>query len=122
MEKEMYGIGKDDRDKRIGKRLRWLRKTHRFTQQQVADLLEINQSHYSKIEHGMRRLRWMSQVQKLCILYDCTEEFLLCEDDEYVPKSWSGVDGDTDLQIILKANETMRHLRILRMVESNMER
>ena len=104
-------------DKKIGERLRRLRQAQDYTTVQVARYLGISQSNYSKIEHGKRRLRWLSQVHKLCTLYDCTEEYILCKSDEHTHQKWNGTDHNTDLEIIAQANLTMRYLKILRQIE-----
>lgn len=103
---------------RMGKRLKELRKTYGFTQTQVADYLGIDQSNYSKIEHGKRRLNKMHQLKDLSNLYGCTEEYLLCESDEYTPNKISGADG-VDLNVIAQMNSTMNYLKLLRQMQSN---
>ena len=103
--------------KGIGQRLKELRTTQGYTTVQVAKYLGIDQSNYSKIEHGKRILRWLSQVHKLCTLYDCTEEYMLCESDEHTHQKWNGTDRNTDLEIIAQANLTMRYLKMLRQIE-----
>lgn len=105
----------------MGERLKELRECYGFTQQQVADYLEIDQSNYSKIEHGQRRLNKIHQIEDLCTLYDCTERYLLCESDDYVPKRWNGLEKKIDLEIIAQVNMTMRYLKMLRKVEEVME-
>lgn len=57
----------------IGERL-MMRKANGYTTSQVGDYLGMDQSHYSKIEHGKRRLR---HLRELCNLYICTEDFIL---------------------------------------------
>lgn len=104
-------------DRKIGERLRQLRQTQDYTTVQVAEYLGIDQSNYSKIEHGKRRLRGLSQVHKLCTLYDCTEEYILCKSDEHTHRKWTGIDHNTDLEIIAQANLTMRYLKMLRQIE-----
>lgn len=104
-------------DTMIGSRLKELREEHNYTQKQVADYLNIDQSNYSKIELGKRKLRKLSQVHKLCNLYDCTEEYILCKTDEHTNRKWTGVNSKTDLNIIATANETMKYLRMLRQIQ-----
>ena len=106
-------------DKEIGERLQELRKTHKYTQKQVAHYLGISQPTYSRIETGNRRLSCLSTLLKLCTLYDCTEEYILCETNKYVPMEWVGITKDTDLEIIGQANQTMRYLKLLRNIEKN---
>lgn len=102
---------------KMGERLRELRLTYGFTQQQVADYLEIDQSHYSKIEHGKRYIRTLHQLEDLCDLYDCTQDYLLLRNDDYTPQEWVGVDNGLDIGVIAQMNTTMRYLKMLRKVE-----
>lgn len=106
---------------KMGERLRDLRITYGFTQQQVADYLEIDQSHYSKIEHGKRYIRTLHQLEDLCDLYDCTQDYLLLKSDDYTPQEWVGVDNGLDIGVIAQMNTTMRYLKMLRKVERVME-
>lgn len=101
----------------MGKRLRELRLTYGFTQQQVADYLEIDQSNYSKIEHGKRMIRNVHQLELLSELYDCTEDYLMLRSDEYTPQRWRGMQKGMDISVIAQLNMTMRYLRVLRKVE-----
>lgn len=101
-------------NEQIGQRLRRLRTEQGYTTTQVADYLGIDQSNYSKIEHGKRRLRWLSQYRKLCDLYNCKIEYILCETDEHTPQRWRGTDNRTDLNIIAQCNITMNYLKLLR--------
>ena len=110
-------------DKNIGKRLKELRTIHGFTQQQVADYLGIDQSNYSKIEHGKRQLRKMSKLKALCLLYRCSHEYILLKTDEYEKaEEWRGLSSDIDLNVIAQINLIMNYLKTLRTIQKNMER
>ena len=106
-----------DHCKQIGERLKELRLEQGYTQQQVADYLKIDQSNYSKIEKGKRKLNKLSQVIKLCELYDCTQNYLLLKDNEHSPQKWRGMGKEVDLNIIAQANMTMRYLKMLRDIQ-----
>lgn len=69
----------------IGDRLYLIRKMHKCSQSQVAKAIGMDQSNYSKMEKGKRRVR-PSTVRKLSILYGCPEEVLLGKTDEWVPE------------------------------------
>lgn len=104
-------------DKKIGKRMKQLRKHYGYSQQQLANYLKINQSHYSKIEQGKRRLSKLSQLESLCNLYGCQQEYLLLKTDKYVPQKWKGADSFIDLKAIAQANATMSYLKLLRNIQ-----
>lgn len=104
-----------------GERLKDLRLSFGFTQQQVADYLNMDQSNYSKIEKGKRNLTKLSMVLKLCELYGCTQDYILCRSDEYHGSVFSGIDLTLDLNIIAQLNITMKYLKMLREIE-NIER
>ena len=108
-------------DKTIGTRLKTLRHSNGYTQQQVADYLKIDQSNYSKMERGVRRIRYLSQVHKLCDLYGCTEEFLLYGKEEYEPFEVNGMMKGMDLNIIVQMNITMKYLKMLRQIQKRNE-
>lgn len=101
----------------MGQRLRELRLHYGFTQQQVADYLELDQSNYSKIEKGKRTIRTVHQLESLSELYDCTQDYLMLRNDEYTPQKWNGIDKKMDIRVIAQMNLTMRYLRTLRKIE-----
>ena len=109
----------DEFDRSMGKRLKELRNHYGFTQKQVAEYLGIDQSHYSKIELGKRRIRTLGRLKMLCDLYDCSQEYLLMRSDDYVPQEWEGITTDMDIDVIAQANQTMGYLKILRSIEKN---
>lgn len=99
----------------LGKRLKELRTTYGYTQSQVSDYLNMDQSNYSKIEHGKRHLKCLSQYLRLSDLYGCTLEYILCEDDNYEPLRITG-GKSIDLEIIAQMNITMNYLKMLRKI------
>lgn len=63
-------------------RLQYLRNKHNMTQKQVCELLEINQSNYSKIERGFRNMTYQ-QCKRFAILYHTSMDYLAeLTDDE----------------------------------------
>ena len=103
--------------KEIGPKLRSLRRKNRYTQKQVADYLEIDQSYLSKIEKGERNLNDVN-FEKLCLLYDCSYAYLTGKSDEYeCPKFNFRTDEKLDLNAISKMNQIMNHLKVLREIE-----
>ncbi|MBR0272130.1 MAG: helix-turn-helix transcriptional regulator [Methanobrevibacter sp.] len=95
-------------------RLKQLRKNHGFSQKQVSNYLGIDQSNLSKIERDKRNLN-LDLLDKLCLLYNCSPEYILGESDEYnAPKIAFRIDKNVDLNVIAKINETMNYLKLLR--------
>lgn len=63
-------------------RLQYLRNKHNMTHKQVCELLEINQSNYSKIERGFRNMTYQ-QCKRFAILYHTSMDYLAeLTDDE----------------------------------------
>lgn len=103
--------------KEVGQRLKQLREEHSYSQTQVAEYLGIDQSNLSKIERGERNFK-LSSLIKLCSLYNCSQDYILCRSDEYDKSNIAfRTDGKVDLKVIAKANETMNYLKLLRKIE-----
>ena len=97
-------------------RLKNLRELNGFSQSQVSDYLEIDQSYLSKIENGERKLT-LSLINKLSNLYNCSHEYLLGEDDFYKQPNISFKSKDkVDLNAISKMNEVKKYLELLRSI------
>lgn len=97
------------------KRIRALRKESRLTQEQLAGYLEVDQSFITKLENGTRNLN-ADLIDKLCSLFGCTEEYLMGEDEEYLPLNFafrsSAVQAE-DLQSIAVVNKIAMNLRFM---------
>lgn len=103
--------------KEVGQRLKQLREEHSYSQTQVAEYLGIDQSNLSKIERGERNFK-LSSLIKLCSLYNCSQEYILCRSDEYDKSDIAfRADGKVDLNVIAIANETMNDLKMLRKIK-----
>ena len=101
----------------IGKRIKELREENHYSQAQVAEYLGIDQSNLSKIERGESKFK-LGLLNKLCLLYNCTPEYILCRSDEYNRNDIAfRSDGKVDLKLVAKVNETMNYLKLLRKVE-----
>ena len=102
-------------------RLKKLREENGYSQKQIADYLEIDQSYISKIEKGTRNLNEVS-FNKLCLLYNCSPDYLLGKSDEYEsPKIAFRSDETVDLFAISKMNQINGYLKLLRKIERNIE-
>ena len=102
-------------------RLKKLREENGYSQKQIADYLEIDQSYISKIEKGTRNLNEVS-FNKLCLLYNCSPDYLLGKSDEYEsPKISFRSDETVDLFAISKMNQVVGYLNLLRKMERNIK-
>lgn len=107
--------------KKIGKRLKQLRANNNYTQQQVSNYLEIDQSHLSNIELGKRKLT-LTILNKLCNLYNCSNEYVLGKTNEYMPPkiAFKGNKNNIELKLVADMNKTMKNLQYLRKKESEL--
>ena len=99
----------------IGERLSELRKENNLSQKKISEYLNLDPTDYLKIEENKIGLD-VSVLDKLCLLYGCSPEYLLGESDEYSPPKivFNINKNDVDLNVIAKVNETMNYLKILR--------
>ena len=100
---------------KVGERLSELRKENNLSQKEINEYLNLDKSDYSKIENGERKLN-VSTLNKLCLLYNCSPQYILGESDEYSPSKivFNINKNNVDLNVIAKVNETMNYLKILR--------
>ena len=103
----------------IGKNLYKLRRENGYTQEQVSSYLGITQSNLSKIENGERNFN-MTLLDKLCLLYNCSPEYLLGQTDSH-EKSRIAFRSDekVDLNVVAKMNEITGYLKLLRKLEGD---
>ena len=102
-----------------GERIKTRREEHKYTQKQVADFLEIDQSNLSKIELGKRTIS-MDLIEELCSLFNCSEEYILGESDEYTPSNIAfRKNKKMDLNVIAQINETMGYIKMLRELDED---
>lgn len=101
-------------NKEIGKTLNELRRENGYTQEQVSDYLGITQSNLSKIENGEINLN-MTLFDKLCLLYNCSPEYLLGKADSHEKTGTTfRSDEKVDLNVIAKMNQITGYLKLLR--------
>ena len=101
----------------VGSRLKKLRFEHGYSQRQLAEYLEIDQSNLSKIENDKRKLN-IILLDKICYLYNCTPNYLLGKNHIYNKPKISFKSGkDIDLNVIAKVNQLAYHLNVLRRKE-----
>ena len=98
----------------VAKNLKKLRVDSGYTQEQVSGYLGITRNNLSKIENGKINLN-MTLLDKLCLLYNCSHEYLLGKTDFYEKPSISfRGDGKIDLNAVAKMNEIKGYLKLLR--------
>ena len=103
----------------VGKNLKKLREENNYTQEQVSSYLGITQSNLSKIENGERNFN-MTLLDKLCLLYNCSPEYLLGETDFHENSSIAfRSDEKVDLNVVAKMNEITGFLRLLRKLDGD---
>lgn len=101
--------------KKIGERLKHLRKESKLTQEQVAKYLNVDQSMITKLENGSRSLN-VELMEKICALFACTEEYLFGESEDYIPLNFafrSNSINEEDLQSIAVINKIAMNLRFM---------
>ena len=99
---------------KVSERLSELRKENNLSQKKISEYLNLDETNYSKIENGGRKLN-VSILDKLCLLYNCSSQYILGESDEYdFSKIVFNINkNNVDLNVIAKVNETMNYLELL---------
>ena len=106
---------------KMHERLKKLRQDNNYSQEQVANYLDMDQSLVSKIEKGKRNLNDVS-FNKLCLLYGCSPDYLLGKSDDYEPPRLAfRSDEAVDLFAISKMNQVAGYLKLLRKAERRIE-
>lgn len=101
----------------VGKNLKELRVENGYTQKQVSEYLEITQSNLSKIENGGRNFN-LTLLDKICLLYNCSPEYLLGKIDHHEKTTISfRSDEKVDLNVVAKMNEITGFLKLLRKLD-----
>lgn len=96
----------------VGKNLKTLRVANKYTQEEIADYLDVDQSLISKIEHGQRNIN-MTMLEKLTLLYNIHDYELMEPLEDYKPLKIKHT-GVKDLNAIAKMNQVRGHLGLLR--------
>lgn len=100
-------------------RLKKLREDNNYSQKQIAEFLDVDQSYISKIENGTRNVNEIV-FDKLCLLYNCSPDYLLGESNDYEPPKLAFRSDETvDLFAISKMNQVTGYLKLLRRIERN---
>lgn len=98
----------------IGDRLKKLRNQHNFTQEDIASFLNYDQSYITKLENNQRNLK-VSALEKLCELYNCSEEYILNGTGEYSKPGYDYRSNikNVDMASRYKMNKIIRNLEFL---------
>ena len=98
----------------IGERLKFLRKQHHFTQNQIAEYLEFQQGQIAKIENNQRKLK-VSSLEKLCDLYNCEEDYILegTEDNSNHIIAFRSNVQNLNLNTIASMNKIIKNIEFL---------
>lgn len=70
-------------NKKIGVKLKDLRKLKGFTFEEIAELLNVSQSTYIRMEKG-KTATWTTMIDKICSIYKIEPEELLLSEEKYV--------------------------------------
>ena len=85
----------------------------------VSEYLEITQSNLSKIENGERNFN-LTLLDKICLLYNCSPEYLLGKTDYHEKTTISfRSDEKVDLNVVAKMNEITGFLKLLRKLDGD---
>jgi len=105
-----------------GSRLKNLRVKHKFTQEDVAEYLGITQGHLANIESDKRNIP-LSQIFKLCDLYNCSEEYIICgEKSDYDYEIAFRKDNKSmDLKTIARMNKIIKDLKLIIKLEEGID-
>ena len=98
----------------IGVKLKELRELNNFTQKQIAEYLDYDQSYITKLEKDERRLT-VYALEELCDLYNCSEEYILDGEGTYLKPYYEYNTNTKNLEIstIAKMNKILRNLNLL---------
>lgn len=69
-------------NKIIGNKLKSLRKAKNFSQEEVADFLNVSQSAYARMERG-ESASWANHFNRICNVFEIRPEDLVKTDSEY---------------------------------------
>ena len=111
------------REKDTRERIRGLRSHYGFTSDQLSRYLGISLTDYQSLEDGDCTI-YLSTIRKLSDLYNCSEEYILCETEEYEPMDLSHCFvplKDLDLKVLGTMNRLGKNLRLLRRLEKRLK-
>lgn len=70
-------MSKDKRNsKEVGERIKQARKSRGFTQEEMAEILDISVTHYQNIEYGKYNISY-NHLSKICNLFNLSADYVL---------------------------------------------
>lgn len=105
--------------KTIGARIKELRETHGYTTEEIREYLNhdrlgmdrYSQGFYRGIEEGTLETFGLSIINKLCNLYNCSHEYMMCKSDEYEGAIFEHTEGLDDAFLIAELHKNLRELK-----------
>ena len=89
----------------VGKKIKELRELKGFTQEQVADYLNISQPTYARIENGQRN-SWANYLESICVFFEVQPEELFKDSSVIINNNQKGGAGYIQInQLSEKLNE-----------------
>ena len=95
----------------MGKTLMLLRKMHKLTQEQVADILKIKRSTYAYYERDITPT--LENIKKLSILFNASVHFLMYGEEEERYDGIGGLGTPTPEEALMKCSELKRDEALL---------
>jgi transcriptional regulator with XRE-family HTH domain len=97
----------------ITQRLKKLRNQYNITNTELAEYLQLTPKETQKLETGKKQLT-VSIIDKLCKLYGCSEEYILCQNNFYDPHQFIHNKNELkDLGAIASMNTIISNIQFL---------
>lgn len=88
----------------VGNKLKKLRKNKNFSQEEMADYLNISQSAYARMENGESH-SWASHINDICRIFEIAPEELVKREDIVINNNQQG--GGGSIQIVNQLSEKL---------------
>lgn len=99
---------------RIGERLKGLRKERNWTQEKTAEMLNLSQSTYARIESGDSHT-WATYLDRICHIFDVSPAFIICGDqnlpDGLIADRKVGADNVLEKSLISQYEEKIKEFQ-----------
>ena len=78
-----------------------------FSQAQIAELLDITQASYARIEQGQTKLS-VERIEQLAKIFDVSQSYFLSEKNEYNPRDLEGGITNEYIKKLIEINHDLR--------------